>query len=304
MLLCLYKGIEEAFNETLINELNFKLKALDIRTPVVMTKVFAIKSFISLSFLISFPVYSQKFVAVTGDWRPYIYEEANSIRFDRPGYSAAIVIEAFNRMNHKLDIKTYSFARQIALVESGEADLLIGLYESDAPQLRYPQEAIALSENCFFQRPESQWRYLGSESLDNIRLGIIKGYTYGQVDIDAYLLSPDRGEVVEIAGSETQMIPRLFQLLTSQRIDAFPQDKAIIANYIRSLQDQLEIPQYKIGTCFSKVFAYVAFSPKINQVTQLMEDFDKTLRHMRKEGRIGKILKEYGAQDWAPISTD
>lgn len=160
---------------------------------------------------------------VTGDWRPYIYEENGSVKLDKPGFSIEIVQEAFKYLGHGVRIKSYSFARQIALTETGEVDGLIGLYQSDAPQLRYPKEPIALSINCFFMRPEETWEYSEVESLKTIKLGVIKGYTYGFDALDQYIDQKKVDEkIISIAGSETEMMSRLFQLLEAKRIDVFP----------------------------------------------------------------------------------
>lgn len=250
----------------------------------------------ALILTVSFHTNSQTFDAVTGDWRPYIFEEAGSVRVDKPGFSIEIVKTIFNKMGHNLSIKTLAFARQIALTESGEADLLIGLYQSDAPQLRYPKEPIALSRNCFFVSPKSTWRYRDLNNLDQATIGTIKGYTYGHAEIDNYLSTHEGANVIPLAGLETQMLQRLFQLLDSQRIDVFPQDINIVEFFSKQQDEPIS---YLNAGCFSQVFAYVAFSPTLRKLDDLINQFDQEMQELRRSGELQKILNQYFVQDWA-----
>lgn len=225
---------------------------------------------------------------------PLFFEEKGAVDQTTPGFSIEIVKSVFTKAGYQVKFVALPFTRQITMTIEGKFAGLVGLYKSDAPDLKYPREPIAMTKNCFYVIPDNNWKYMDLTSLKSIKLGVINGYTYGVIDdyVEKNKVSPN---VTIVAGLETDMVGRLFQLLISKRLDTFPEDESVVNYHLSKRIDKIEVKQ---AGCLPKEPAFIGFSPKLKSVDEVTKLFDLAIVEMRKTGALQKILTKYGASDW------
>ena len=228
----------------------------------------------------------------TGDWRPYIFEASGTVDPARPGYSIEIVNAAFEGLGHQITYKTAPFLRQIQEVEKGTFTALAGVYQEEAPKLIFPNEAIGLTRNCFFAKPDQSWEYSGVESLLSATIAVVDGYIYG--DIDDYL-ETGGGRVIKLIGSETDMMKRLTELVDIDRATAFVQDFAVADYFFRSAGLS---GRYKAVGCLPHIEIKIGFSPNDKRSAGFSREFDVQIDKLRRTGALQTILDRYDVRDW------
>jgi|GEM_PF-891689 len=236
---------------------------------------------------------AQTLTFTTGDWRPFVFEHAGNIQAQMPGFSIEIVNAAFRNMGYNLEYQTGPFKRQIAETMSGEFAGMVGLQVSDAPQLIYPKEGIGEVRHCFYVRQKSRWHYQQPDSIRQIKLGIVSGYTYGE--IDPHIAQYRNSNIYAYSGDEDKILYRLVTLLEMDHVDAVIEDKAVMDFYlVQSGQKH----KFKLAGCLENQQAMVGFTPLDARAQQWADEFDIQIDSMRKSGQLKRILSRYGVSDW------
>jgi polar amino acid transport system substrate-binding protein len=85
--------------------------------------------------------------------------------------------------------------------------------------------------------------------------------------------------------------------LLAGRIDALIEDRAVFQNYLY----QADIPDQfaEAGVAFEED-VYIAFSPSHPHATEYAGILSAAIVELRASGKLDRILKKYGLQDWVP----
>lgn len=228
----------------------------------------------------------------TGDWRPYIFEEKGTVSSKTPGFSIEIVNAVFAKLGYEIVYKTAPFLRQIQDVERGDFTALVGVYQTEAPNLIYPQEPIGMSRNCFYTKAGRTWKFKSLKDLSSVRIAVVGGYTYGE--IDSYIKANSE-RVIKLKGNEARMMMRLTKLVEIDRVTAFVQDVAV-ADYFFE-RTGLKGRFQKAG-CLPVIASMIGFSPKDPRAPGFVKKFDIEIARLRRSGKLVKILSKYGIADW------
>ena len=236
--------------------------------------------------------HAEQLVFTTGDWRPYIFEEGRKVDSQTPGFSVEIVNAVFANMGHDIVYETLPFLRQLPDVERGKLTALVGVYESEAPNLIFPQEPIGMTQNCFYTKTENTWQYENLEDLSYVTIATVSGYTYGEID-DYIKANSER--VMKLTGSEQDMMKRLTMLVDFDRVTAFVQDVAVADYHFKTkyLEDR-----YKKAGCLPVIETMIGFSPNDPRTPALVQEFDIEMAKLRSSGELKKILSRYEIADW------
>ncbi|CTQ52081.1 Bacterial extracellular solute-binding proteins, family 3 [Roseibium album] len=248
--------------------------------------------FCTLLFLANVPAHAEQLTFMTGDWRPYIFEENGSVDPMMPGFSVEIVNSVFAKLDHQISYKTAPFLRQIQEVEKGNFSALVGVYQEEAPNLIFPDEAIGMTRNCFYTKLDQTWHYENLTSLPSVRIATVGGYIYGE--IDDYVEANDES-VIKLLGSEADMMKRLTELVDIDRAIAFVQDVAVAEYFFQTEGLQ---GRYKTAGCLPFIEIMIGFSPNDARASNFVQEFDAQMAGMRASGELKKILAKYGVGDW------
>lgn len=242
-----------------------------------------IKLCILVTLLFNQSISSDEISLRTDYWCPYTCEDSVSQR----GVLIDIVEHIFEQKGHTLNYRIIPWKRAIAMTRKGVFNGIIGSFYEDAPDFIFHKEALAYSVNVFFVLDGSNWKYSGLESLNDVKFGIVLGYSYG-VEIDKYIQNHGKQRVY-VASGDTP-ISDLVRLLKLNRIDAVLENRWVMKHYLKKINMSNEIIEAGISS-FDPV--YVAFSPVKPLSHQYASEIDNVLIEMKKDGSWLRILKDY-----------
>jgi polar amino acid transport system substrate-binding protein len=247
-------------------------------------------------FLSSANVYSEEFQFVDAAFCPFV---CNPKIDHKEGFIVDILRNALATKNHTFVLTIVPYKRALSMVRSGKAHALPAIYKEDAPDLIVGKSVIAIGNNHFFVRPDSDWRYTSEDSWQDIYIGIIDGYTFNHQKFDDYLAQQKNiksNKVMFISGEETYQ--RLLKLLLTKRVDAILDDKAYIQYEMHRFNTENELKNTPVVISagnLSKGQHVVAYSPKHKDKAKLlMEIIDPYVIDLYKTGEIKKYTAPYG----------
>ncbi|WP_430462171.1 substrate-binding periplasmic protein [Thalassolituus sp. LLYu03] len=191
------------------------------------------------------------------DWCPYTCDSPT-----QPGIVTEYLTALLKPHNIELKVSVLPWSRAVKAAEAGQLNGLITLVEGEAPQLLMTTTATMSHQDCFYTTPESEWRFSGVMNLDEIRLGAIKNYGYGEA-LDAYIT--DQGDLSTrlqlLSGDNPDQ--RLFSMLRNYRIDAYISDR-----YVNSWQLKnagFRDTDVRSGGCLTDLPFFMGFYRKFSQ---------------------------------------
>ena len=228
-------------------------------------------------------------------WFPYNGDPENP---RRPGYTIEIIRMALEEGGHKLDYQTLSWDESIEKVRSGKFDCVVGAYKSDAPDLIFTEEPLGTDTTAFYSLTgeDNSWKYEGTASLANKRIGITESYSYGD-ELDAYFKSSEgKKHVQEVGGDEP--LDKLIQLLLDKKIDLVVESPTVFRARIRQLGMKFFFNESILPNKQEPL--YFACSPNKESSRTYTQLISKKIRELRKSGELGTLLSKYGLKDWVP----
>lgn len=227
-------------------------------------------------------------VLVADEWCPY-----NCLpESDKPGYVIEIAKKIFEPLGYEVIYETTSWNRAIDGARKGVFDGIIGAEQIEAPDFVFPESEMGLTVNCFYVSNSSQWQYTGLKSLENITIGVIDNYTYGNLYTNYIESNLNNFNKVQILTGH-DALSRNIKKLVAGRIDATIEDRNVINHYLNN--NQLAIKEAGV---LSSEKIYLAFSPVGEKSIEYALIFDAGITKMRNSGELSSILAKYNIKDW------
>jgi polar amino acid transport system substrate-binding protein len=133
-------------------------------------------------------------------------------------------------------------------------------------------------------------------SLEEISLGVIRDYSYGNL-YETYI-EPNKadGKRIQMVSGAVGLMQNIKKLLAG-RIDALIEDRAVFQNFLY----QANIPDQftEAGVAYEED-VYIAFSPSHPHATKYAGILSSAVAELRASGKLATILRKYGLNDWAP----
>lgn len=226
-------------------------------------------------------------------WPPFNDEPGSELE----GYAVELMRAIFEPAGHQVDYRTMPWARALASLEQGGIVAAIGATTEDiaSDQARFPKEPIGHVDDGFYVRGDSDWRYTGVTSLDQVRLGYIKDYGYNE-DISAWISRANGNQAQAATGDDA--LERNIAKLRAGRIDAIIETPVVMNWTLRALR----VPANEIvfaGTHGQPLPVYVVFNRTDPASESLARLWDEQIAAMRQDGRLATVLEKYGQKDWA-----
>ena len=227
---------------------------------------------------------------VADEWCPF-----NCVPGDEhEGFVLDIVRRIYADEGYEIHYASIPWTRVLREVRSGTYDAAIAATGNEAPGLVYPVESCGVSDNAFFTRIGSPWRWTGIQSLANIRTAFIRDYDYGG-SFAHYLDERKNSPMTTFSVGEVALAKNM-RLLAWGRIDLVVADVIVGRYTLRTmgLDDVIEcngrenIPEP----------VFVAFSPQREDARHLAELYDQGIDRLRASGELATILARYGLVDW------
>ncbi len=153
-----------------------------------------------------------KEIIIAGDnWCPINCGEQDS----KKGFMIDVATEALKEAGYTVRYMEVPWLRAIEMAREGRIHAIVGAFKDDAPDFYYPQVPfLQLSPNSLFMLKETEWQYQNIRSFNGVRIGVIKGYDYGD-EMNTYIKSfsySKTSTLVQLSGNDA--VERNLKFLT------------------------------------------------------------------------------------------
>lgn len=209
-----------------------------------------------------------------------------------PGFMIEIAQKALAKAGHTVDYAIMPWERALDSVRKGTFDCVVGAYKSDAPDFVFPTNSQGIDSNVVYVKKGNTWRYTDLNSLKQVKLGGIQGYSYGD-EIDAFIeQNPDN---IKLAYGPTALEQNI-KKLAAGRLDGVLESPSVFEAKLKemNLQGQFE----PAGTITEAEGLYIACSPAKSGSPSIVKLIDDGTQALRESGELATILNKYGLKDW------
>ena len=243
------------------------------------------------AFIETSPTHADVITLVADEWCPYNCTPDT----DHPGFMIEIAQYAFEQAGHTIVYATMPWARAIQKTRSGKYDGIVGAGREETPDFIFPGHELGLAAHAFFVKRGASWKYAGLESLEQISLGVTRGYSYGNL-YEIYI-QPNEANVerIQIVSGETALMQNIRKLML-ERVDAIIEDRTVFEYYLHQTKTPNRFSEAGVAY-LEKV--YIAFSPKNPDADKYARILTNAMMALRVSGKLTAILEKYGLHDWA-----
>lgn len=228
-----------------------------------------------------------KSIVIAGDnWCPINCTQDSEDK----GFMIDLAIEALALSDHQVTYVEVPWTRAVELASKGEVDAIVGAFKNDAPDFIYPQTPLLnISPNNLFTTQDNEWVYQNINSLNDVNIGVITGYDYGD-KLNSYLFSKASAKVQQIYGNNAPS--RNIQRLLKKRIDVLVETGPVFWYHAKKLNVLHQVKQ--VGSVSKSEPCYIAFSPFLPSSKDISIALDKGVEILRQQGRVKEIADYYG----------
>ena len=234
------------------------------------------------------PAWSDEISIAADEWSPYCGKPES----EYPGYGIEIAHQIFSAAGHTVVYQIMPWKRAITDTRAGKLNAIIGAYKEEAPDFIFPEEEFGIAKYAFYTQKGNTWRYYGLASLQGIRIGLIRGYSYGE-ELDA-LFMQGALNVQYVSGSDP--IAQNIKKLLAQRIDVAIANENVFTFKAKQMGvfDMISTA----GDPGVSGNLYIGFSPIIAASGEYAQIFTKGMRELKQSGELDIILGKYGLTRW------
>lgn len=235
----------------------------------------------------------KKIITIAGDnWCPINCSQQNSGEQDQ-GYMIDVAREALALQGYQLNYLEIPWTRAVGLARKGQIDGIVGAFHGDAPDFIFPKRALLnISPSSLFTVKDSDWQYHGLASINQVTLGSIKGYDYGEA-LNSYinsLLTTESEQLVQLYGNN--VVERSIQFLLKRRVDVLVESAPVFWYHAKQLKVTEKLQH--IADVSPKEPCFIAFSPLLAQSQTLSQLLDSGVKQLSNSGRLEQIADKYG----------
>jgi polar amino acid transport system substrate-binding protein len=219
---------------------------------------------------------------VTFDYPPFMGTQDNHPQ----GMMIDVIAEAFKRMGTPFKIEVYPLARDLAMLESGEADALFTVKKTPEREASYvfSKEPVLTQDYVFFVTKDSKIEFKGDlNGLADVSVGIVSKVSFGKV----FDTAVQKGTFKKLDTAPTY--DSNFQKLLANHVDTVICSRipglAILKRLNASGKAKVSGPPVEIAQ------SYMMFKKGVSPA--LVEAFDKAIAAMRKDGTYDKLQNAY-----------
>jgi polar amino acid transport system substrate-binding protein len=229
-------------------------------------------------------------------WRPFIYEEVSGGTRSIAGLDVQLANLAFAKMGYGVQYKgEENWDELLKDLKTGKKDIVISASKRpEREEYAYYSDVFRASVNVLYLPRDAGKKYR-IQNVDQLlkmldekafRLGVVKGRSYGQAAIDAYINSPANStRIVKFEADEA-----LFNSLEKGQLDGFLIDQ--IAGADISSRKGFRTAAEESPVRISELPYYVIFSKKTVSPS-LVKEFNDSLTILRKTGEYNQQVRQY-----------
>jgi polar amino acid transport system substrate-binding protein len=237
--------------------------------------------------------FGDQIVLVADEWCPY---NCNPDARQK-GYMVDLATQILGEAGHKVKYQAINWSRSIIKSREGKYNGIIGACKAEAPDFVFTKEPLGLAYFHYWVKKDDPWRFKGIKSIKDRWLGVIQDYDYGK-ELGNYI-KKNKGTfaVQERAGDDALDV--LINKLVHDRINTLNEDKNVFLYKVKKLgKVGMFVDAGHDMTSIESNYIYVAFSPFFKKSKEYAKILNEGLIRYRKNGKLQKILSEYGLTDW------
>lgn len=199
------------------------------------------------------------------------------------GFLVEVTRAAFERVGYHISVEYLPWARALNNVLTGHAEAILGIYHSEerAGKLQYTH-SIGASELLFFKLATTPIQYRKLQDLQPYRIGTINGAAYpAEFEAAQYLKKePEKSYQTNLKKLQAGRIDLMLEKrrVVEQALTEYPD----MQRKVVALQPPLATRQF-----------FNAFSREMPNYHQKVEDFNRGLALISKDGTLRKIMARH-----------
>lgn len=226
--------------------------------------------------------FPETILIVADRWMPVNGEPGDEL----PGYVVEAAEIIFSQFGYDVEYIAVPWKRAIERVESGVYTALIGATSENTENIYLPEVPFGYLDNHYYTLKSSSWLYTGIESLENQKLGIISGYSYG--DIQEYIdRERQNGSTVQYVSS-SHSIEQNLQKLMLGRLTVLVDWSPVVLYYAE--KNGLRESIRSAGKGGNRTPLYLGFNREKRYLGDL---WDKSFLELMNNGKLEEILEKY-----------
>ncbi|KHD89487.1 MAG: hypothetical protein OM95_03795 [Bdellovibrio sp. ArHS] len=230
-------------------------------------------------------------ISVRSDyWCPYVCDPQSA----KPGYMVEILHQVFEKKGHKVEMKLMNWVRAVKEVRTNKAQALVAASHTDAPDFIYPANSMGIMKNAYFTKKNSKWIFNGRTSLQNMRIGVINGYTYGD-SIDRMIRNRHKS-FIPFSGEKP--LEQMVRMIESNRLDAFVENPVALHHALQGLEISANSLKVAGWVTAQDPYLFVGFSPNAAAAKEYAAILNRGIEELRRTGELQRILDKYNLEDW------
>lgn len=215
--------------------------------------------------------------------------------FEKHGYTVKFEVQPWTRA-----LKTFN--------DKGAFDGLVAatkIHPINKDIAVFPETEICIYTHKFYAPKDSSlignWKYKGIESLKNIRLGGIKGWSYSSIEITKYMNEKPEPMVYVMYGKD--LLKRHVGMLLRKRTDLYVENEFMMTYFLYNEKKAGNPDADKIIAVDSVPIdegvaeSYPVFYKDKNG-KKYAAIFTEGIKELRATGKMADIMADYGLKDW------
>ncbi|QTA87171.1 substrate-binding periplasmic protein [Desulfonema magnum] len=264
--------------------------------------------FILLTLLIAGNVCAQKLNMVTTEFCPYVC--ISDKEDGHEGFVLDIFRAIFEKHGYAVSFEIQPWTRTLKIFnKKGQFDGLLAatkLHPINKDIAVFPETEICRYTHKFYGLKDSRlagvWKYEGIESLKEISLGGIKGWSYCSLEVTRYVNDPPPGVRVSAMYGEN-LVRRNMKMLLKKHTDLYVENEFMARHFLHkekkagnTLMGKI-IPIDKVPVDEGTANSYPVFYKDKNG-EKYADMFTRGIKELRAKGEIDTIMAKYGLKDW------
>ncbi|MGE1082538.1 substrate-binding periplasmic protein [Pseudomonas shirazensis] len=221
---------------------------------------------------------AERLRVVSDDWAPYVYEHNGQPQ----GIQYEVASEVFKRLGVQVDWEFMPWKRCLAMVEQGQVDGVLGVFQNDARKVYmvFPDEPLSEVEFVLLGKRGQHRAVKRLEDLAGLTLGTSPGYDYGAAFNQSTLFKQEPAQTHE-ANLGKLMLGRIDLLVTDSRVG-------------RYLRRQMGLGQQteQLPLLIDRQNQYLGLARKPGR-EQLARSFAEELRRFKQEPAYAQMIAHF-----------
>lgn len=215
----------------------------------------------------------------TADWAPYVDQQRED-----GGAFTRLVRELFTAAGYQVELVYYPWERNLLMLEQGQLDAVMPyVCSAERQRISVCSEPVVHAEVVLFQRRDRVLDWHTVEDLKAFRIATALGYFYGP-QFDAAL------QAGQLQAQQQRKSSTGFRLLQLDRVDFYPQDRAVGYATLRELfteQERTVITHHP--RVLNSVPLHLLFRQDDARAQRLREVFNAGLRRSADSGALAHL---------------